>query len=149
MNFNALFNPSGQLGPSEFMTSGIVLIIAGFALNILPLLGLGFLGILGLVLLYCWIVVWIKRLRAAGQSPWMVIVVIIAWMVVGWIVSAFVITPIFAGNVAANMSTGADFASMMESAQRVQRAVALPTAIVNAAISLAFIYVGNKILPPK
>ena len=100
---NLLFSPSGRINPSDFMRGVTVLIVIGLILGLLPIFvpALTMLGIIGIVLLWCWIVLWVKRYHDAGKSGWMCLVPIIAFIIVGMIVS-FILKAMFTDpNVAA------------------------------------------------
>ena len=87
---NLLFSPSGRIGPGQFMSGAKLLIIIGLVLGILPVFvpALGILGIISLVLFWCWIVIWVKRYHDGGKSGWMCLIPIIVWVVIAAIVSA-------------------------------------------------------------
>jgi len=144
-----LLNPQGRIGPSDFQRGALILIAIGFVLAILPLVSfaLSFLGILGLVLIYPWAVIWIKRLHDAGQSGWMFIAVALAWFVVSLIVGG-IVSALFMGDVAADMAKvdPEDFGALMRASVEASRATILPSAILNAVVAYGFVYAGNMIL---
>lgn len=72
------------------MSGALVLVIIGLVLGLLPIFvpALGILGIVGLVLIWCWIVLWVKRYHDGGKSGWMCLIPIIVWLVIGGIVGA-------------------------------------------------------------
>lgn len=150
MDYQTVFlNPNGRLGPADFQKSALILIGISFVLSILPAISLAFsfLGIIGLLLIYPWVCLWSKRLHDAGQSGWMTLVVVLVWIVVGWITGS-IVGMMFAGDVAASMS-GADpqdFGSMMSAITQASRATIIPSAIVNAGVAVGFVYVANMIL---
>ena len=87
---NLLFSPSGRIGPNQFMSGVKLLVIIGLVLGLLPVFvpALAILGIIGLVLIWCWIVLWVKRYHDGGKSGWMCLIPIIVWLVVAGIVGA-------------------------------------------------------------
>lgn len=118
---NLLFSPSGRIGPNEFMKGVMPLVIIGFILSLLPALGpgLGALSIVGIVLYWCWIVLWIKRYHDAGKSGWMCLIPIIVFLVIGGIVSYFLTTMFTDPEVAAAAAEAAasgDVAAALQSA---------------------------------
>lgn len=86
---NLLFSPSGRIGPGQFMSGVQILIIVAVVLAILPALvpALVMLNILGLVMLWCWVVLWVKRYHDGGKSGWMCLIPIIIYIIIGGIVS--------------------------------------------------------------
>ena len=91
---NLLFSPSGRIGPAAYMKGIIILAIAGLIISFSALLGpvATVVGLLGFVVLYCFIALGIKRSHDAGKSGWMVLVHILIYIVVsfifGFIISA-------------------------------------------------------------
>jgi len=104
-----LFSPSGRIGSAEFMKGVLILVVIGFVLGALPAISpaLAMLGILGLVMIWCWIVLWIKRYHDAGKSGWMCLVPIIVYIIVSVILS-MVVQPMF---------IDPEFATIMEEAE--------------------------------
>lgn len=86
---NLLFSPSGRIGPGQFMSGVKILVIIAVAIAILPALvpALVMLNILGLVMLWCWVVLWVKRYHDGGKSGWMCLIPIIIYIIIGGIVS--------------------------------------------------------------
>jgi len=84
---NLLFSPSGRINSSDFMRGVMVLVAIGLVLGLLPILSpaLSILGIVGIVLIWCWIVLWIKRYHDSGKSGWMCLIPIIVYAIVGGI----------------------------------------------------------------
>jgi len=149
MDYPTLFlKPQGRIGPAEFQTGALILIAVGFVIGVLPVisLALGFLGIIGLLLIYPWVVLWIKRLHDAGQSGWMVLAVVLVYIFVSLIVNS-TISAIFVG-AAADMSDvdPTDFGALMRASAEASRASIVPGAIANAVVSFGFVYVANMIL---
>ena len=67
---NLLFSPSGRISPADFMRGATILIVVGLVLGLLPILmpALAMLSIIFLVMLWCWIVLWVKRYHDGGKS---------------------------------------------------------------------------------
>ncbi|HID35987.1 MAG TPA: DUF805 domain-containing protein, partial [Ghiorsea sp.] len=160
---NLLFSPSGRISPSEFMKGAIILIAIGAILQLLNLvsiklaMGLGF--TIGLVTIWCWVVLWVKRFHDASKSGWMSLVVILAWLVIAWIISLLVM-PFFAGDTAqqaAEMQVameaateagdfGAIWGTAMEAAGAQAKKTAIPSAIMGIVVSGAVAYIGNMLI---
>lgn len=151
---NLLFSPSGRVGPAEFMKGATLLIIIGFILSILPALStaLGMLGIIGIVLWWCWIVLWIKRYHDGGKSGWMclvpIIVFIIASIVIGLVVQPMFIDPEFAARTEEAAASG-DFGAIMESAMSgggVSKLGIFVVGAVNAVVAYVIAFVFNNMI---
>jgi len=156
---NLLFSPSGQISSSEFMRGAIILIAIAAVLAILPMLSytLGTtLGLLGIIMLWCWIVLWIKRFRDGGKSGWMCLIPIIIWFIISAIVGT-VISSMFIGDMAAEMSEmtesaassgdlGAMFKMIGQAGEATAKKTAIPQAVVGAVISYAIAFVGNNMI---
>ncbi|MCF6219682.1 MAG: DUF805 domain-containing protein [Robiginitomaculum sp.] len=156
---NLLFSPNGRIGSSEFMRGAIILIAIAAFLAILPMISykLGsILGILGLVMIWCWVVLWIKRFRDGGKSGWMSLVPILVFIVASMIVSS-VISSMFAGDMANEMADamenageagdlGAMFKMMGQMGEAAAKKTAIPSAIGGAIVSYAIAYVGNMLI---
>ena len=99
---NLLFSPSGRIGPGQFMSGVNLLVIISFVLALLPIFVpvLGVLGIISLVLIWCWIVIWVKRYHDGGKSGWMCLIPIIVWIVIG-IIAGMILPKMFADPAAA------------------------------------------------
>jgi len=117
---NLLFSPSGRIGPGQFMSGVTILIIISVVLGLLPIFvpALGMLGIIGLVLIWCWIVLWVKRYHDGGKSGWMCLIPIVVWfaisMVVGMILPGMFQDPAAAEAIAAATAEG-DLMAVMKS----------------------------------
>jgi len=99
---NLLFSPSGRIGPGQFMSAVTILVLVGAVLGLLPIFvpALAILGIVGFVMIWCWIVIWVKRYHDGGKSGWMSLIPIVVWIVIGVIVSQ-VLAKMFADPAAA------------------------------------------------
>ncbi len=155
---NLLFSPSGRISPSEFMRGAIILIAISFVLGILPLISFkigSMLSMLGIILLWCWIAIFIKRFHDGGKSGWMCLIPIVAFIILSMIVSS-IVTGMFAGDLNAQMQEAAeaaaesgDFASIisvtMESAGAIAKKTALPAAVAGAVVSYVIAFATNSI----
>ena len=118
---NLLFSPSGRIGPGQFMSGVLVLVIISAVLGLLPVFmpALGLLNVIGLVLIWCWIVLWVKRYHDAGKSGWMCLIPIVVWLVIGGIVGAL-LPGLFADPAALEAMEAAteagDFGAILQSA---------------------------------
>ena len=133
---NLLFSPSGRIGPSAYMKGIIILAVIGFVLQILPALSpaLAMLGLLGVVLFYCFIALGIKRSHDAGKSGWMVLThILLSWGVAA--VTGFVtqmITGVSLGDVfGASMSGDLETVEAIQ-AQTTSMGYLLPASVMSA-----------------
>jgi len=81
---NLLFSPSGRIGPGQFMSGVTILVVIGLILALIPVFvpALAALGIIALVTIWCWIVLWVKRYHDGGKSGWMCLIPIVVWIVI-------------------------------------------------------------------
>ncbi len=84
---NLLFSPSGRIGSSDFQKGALILIVLAIILSLPGVLGLPegistVIELLGIVLIWCWIALWIKRYHDAGKSGWMSLIPIILYIVI-------------------------------------------------------------------
>jgi len=151
---NLLFSPSGRINSAEFMKAAYILIAIAAILALLPLIStsLSFLGILGLVMIWCWVVLWVKRYHDGGKSGWMCLIPIVIWIVLSWILSA-VVLPMFAGDAvkaaqeAANAAAASgDIGAVFKAAMGSTKATALPSAILGAVASFAVAFLFNNMI---
>ena len=154
---NLLFSPTGRINPSEFMRGALILIIVGFVLNALPAISFTLgstLSLLGLVLIWCWIVLFVKRYHDGGKTGWMSIIPIVVFLVLSFIVSG-IVSNVFAGDLNAEitqltqeaLSSGDSsnfLAATLGMGSEIAKKTAIPTAIAGAVISygIAFIFNG-------
>jgi len=156
---NLLFSPSGRINPSDFMRGAMILIAIGFVLGILPLISFqlgSMLSLLGIITLWCWIVLFIKRYHDGGKSGWMCLIPIIAFIILTLIVSQLV-TSMFAGDLNAQMKEAAEaaaesgdisavFGASMEMGAAIAKKTALPSAIAGAVVSYVIAFVINNMI---
>jgi len=94
---NLLFSPSGRIGPGQFMSGYTVIIVIGLLINVLfafaPIVALLSFPVM-LALLWCTIVLWVKRYHDGGKSGWMCLIPIIVGGILAYVLN-LVLTPIF------------------------------------------------------
>ncbi len=158
---NLLFSPNGRIGPNEFWRGAIILIVLGALIQLAPLVSLTLgmvLGLLGLVLIWCWVVLWIKRFHDGGKSGWMSLIPIAVFILLSWIVS-MVVASMFMGDMAQDMAVmtenmenmaeddpSAALGGMMDMVSSMGKKTALPSAISGAIVSALIAYVGNMLI---
>jgi uncharacterized membrane protein YhaH (DUF805 family) len=64
---NLLFSGNGRIGRQEFWVGFLILLGVGVVLNFIPVIG----GLIGLVTIWCWVVLYAKRLHDMGKSGWL------------------------------------------------------------------------------
>jgi uncharacterized membrane protein YhaH (DUF805 family) len=81
MDFQKLFlSANGRIGRGEFWIGFVILLVANFIISALSH-AVPFIGILGLVLLYCSICVYSKRLHDMGHSGWLQVIPMLVFLV--------------------------------------------------------------------
>ena len=143
---NLLFSPNGRINPSEFTKAALILIALGFVLALPEALGMtGALttvaALISFLLLYPWIVIWIKRYHDAGKSGWTCLVPIIIY-----IIAAIILMMVLLGDEFMAMfqaaSEGASQAETEAMAEEMGQGKQIPlliaTTVLSAAIALGF-----------
>lgn len=147
---NLLFSPKGRINSTDFMRGVIVLIVISAILTLLPLAHpkLMMVGMLGLILYWCWIVLYIKRLHDAGKSGWLVLAILVVFIGVSYFVGNFVQST-FAPDVKQAMdaaSTSGDLTEVLALAGELTKKLALPSAISSSVVSYGVAFLVNKFL---
>ena len=143
---NTLLNPQGRIGPVTFRNAAMILIAIGAILSLLPLAlpALTALSFVSLVLIYPWVVIWVKRLHDAGKSGWLFLVVLVLYLIASFAASLFISAQFAPAQ--APVVDPADLSVMMANMAAQAQATALPSAIVSVVVSLAFVFAGNALL---
>ena len=150
---NLLFSPSGRIGPGQFMSGVTVLVVISLILSLLPVFvpALVLLNIIGLVFLWCWVVLWVKRYHDGGKPGWTCLIPIIVYLIVG-VIAGFVISGMFADPDAALRAAEAaeagDFGAMfqMMGSGGLTKTGAIINAVVTAVISYVIAMVFNNMI---
>ncbi len=149
---NLYLSPKGRIGPAAFQQAAIILIVISFVLNVLPLLLSGFtaiLGILGVVLIWPWICIWIKRLHDAGKSGWMLLLVILVMIILTTISTriVYMVTDFDQAAVQeAALKAGGGFMDIIKASGEATKPIVLPSAIAGAIVQLIIVFGANKLL---
>lgn len=156
MNAATFFVPKGRLNRSQFQMAALVLVAIGFVSALGGLvpgataaMAIGSLTtLIGLVTIYMWVVVWIKRLHNANVTGWMTILLALGYFLLSQIVTTVVsslVAPEMSDAVAnAMMNDG--FMAMMEVSAEYGPQLALPVGIAGAILSLAYALLFNAVL---
>ena len=77
MSWKDLFlSANGRVGQSAFWIGFLILFVAGFVVQIIPILG----QILAIAMIYPWICLFSKRLHDFGKSGWLVLLPFAVWI---------------------------------------------------------------------
>jgi len=153
MNAGLFFSPQGRITKGQFQTGAFVLIAISFVFAVLPAVigGTALMAVsaittlIGLVMIWCWIALWVKRLHQGGITGWMTILLALGWFFVNSIVGT-VVTAVLAPDLM-SMEPSGDFMEMMQQSMEASRAVAIPSAIAGAVVSILYVFVANAALP--
>lgn len=156
---NLLFSPSGRIGSADFIRGIIVLIVISAVLTVLPLIssGLDVLKILSIVMVWCWIVLYVKRFHDAGKTGWLTVAVAVASIILLYILSV-ITTKMFAADLSAQMqevviaaTESGSFKDMMAMSQefgtKIAKKTAIPTAIGTSILTYVVAMVVDKMFP--
>jgi uncharacterized membrane protein YhaH (DUF805 family) len=146
---SVLFAPNGRISPSQFQTGALVLLGIGFVMALLSLTGntamMGVQTLVGLVLIYPWVVLWRKRLHDSGKTGWFLLLIILVWFILSMIVGQ-VVTMMFAGDMMQAMEDVTGFSQMMQAQAQLAQELALPNAISSLVVGLIVVFGANAIL---
>ena len=157
---NLLFSPSGRLAPGPFMTGAIVLSVLLFVVKVLPLVSVsvaGIAGIIGLVLIYCWFALFIKRYHDAGKTGWLALIPLAIIVPLGLFVEGWVQGLVAPETVAATEALAAEamesggFGGLFEAGEEIQalgaelaRETALAVAITRGLMAFSVAWLFNR-----
>jgi len=142
---NLLLDPNGRISPADFMKCAILLIIITAVIGLVPIISTtlgGILSLISIVLLYPWVVIFMKRMRDGGKSGWMCLVAILVYFVASMIVGIIVVA-LVGGGMAGMMDAAGDPASMKDLTMK----ITIPSVIAGAAVSYLIAFLINKFVP--
>ena len=151
---NLLFSPSGRIDSSEFYKGGFILIALGVLLGltslISPQIGKIF-SFISILLIYPWVVIWVKRLHNGGKSGWMVLVYLLIYVVL-MLIAMLIVMGLFGGGEYFKMimdSANGDIsqAEMETRAAAYGKSIMIPSNIASIAVSLLTMFIGDKATP--
>jgi len=149
-----LFSPNGRIDQPTYWQAVLILFGISAALSVVSAFVSPMLGIIGIIFIWPWIAVHVKRFHDAGKTGWLVLAMIVLAVVVSWIAN-MVLTPLFGIDVAAmqremeeNMEDflssndpGAAMAYVMQESKRMSQVQLLPnilsTGIVTGVVGFA------------
>ena len=147
---NLLFSPSGRINPSEFTKAALILIALGLIFGLPGAMGMKgavatIAGILGFVLLYPWVVIWIKRYHDAGKSGWTCLIPIVIY-----IIATMILTSVLLGDefmeIFKAASEGASAAETDAMAEGMAKGSGLKLTIASTILSVAVALGFNSII---
>lgn len=138
------------------MKGAITLIIISALFGLLPLVSFGIAAALSIpfliLMVYCWVVLYIKRFHDGGKSGWLSILPILAYLVVGYFVGDMV-SNMFSGvspeETQAAMEAAAesgDLKAVMAAGADAAKKTAIPSAISGALVSFAIAFLTNMFI---
>ena len=146
---SVLFAPNGRINPGQFQTGALVLLGIGFVLALLPLTGnaamMGVQTLIGLIMIYPWVVLWRKRLHDNGKTGWFLLLILLVWFILSAI-GGQIVTLMFAGDMMQAMQEVGGFAEMMQAQAQIAQELALPSAISSLIVGLIVVFGANALL---
>ncbi len=146
---NLLFFPDGRTNPDDFMRGVIFLVVVSSVLSVPEVLNMTAImpitGLLSLLLIYPWVVLWVKRYHDSGKSGWMSVVPILVYL----IAFTILILVMFADELRIMVQAieeGASQNERIELAENLGQENTLPLLVASAALSLGVAYVFNKFI---
>ncbi len=140
---NVLFNPNGRIPSGPFWTGILILIAVNAAISAASAYVNPMIGIIGIVLLYPFICVYVKRFHDAGKSGWLVLLVILAYIILGFI-GGMVLSFTLGGDLTAQVMEAAqsgDQAQIQALQMQMTQTLLIPSIILNAVIALGVAFV--------
>jgi len=137
---DVFLKPSGRIGPATFRNAALILIAIGAVFSLLPWLrpDMAMLSFVSMILIYPWIVIWVKRFHDAGKPGSRFLAVLVPWLITG-VAANRLIVPRFVPN-----PPPVDPHFVMASMAAQLAANALPATIIGSIISIAFALVVNE-----
>lgn len=156
MDAALFFNPQGRISKARFQMGALVLIGLAFVLSLVPLLLSGpallpviaVLSLIEIVMIYCWVALWVKRLHQAGQTGWLTVLIGFGWVLISSVVEMLVTLSVNPDL----LTMSAESANMMEAIRQsldAAREIALPLAVASAVTGLIVVFALNALLPSQ
>jgi len=143
-----LFSPNGRIPQPVYWRGVIILFAISTAITVLSAYVSPFVGFLGLIFVWSWIALHVKRFHDAGKTGWMTLAMIVLAFIVSF-VSGMILPGLFGVDAAAmqaemqeNMEhymsssdPGAAMAYVMEESKRIAQAQLLPSILSSAIVT--------------
>ena len=151
---NLFLSPYGRIDSTAFYRGGYILILISVALSLINLLSPQFgkiLGIINYVLIFPWVVIWIKRLHNGGKSGWMFLVYLLLYFAVA-VVGFGIAVSMFGGDEFMQMLTDQVEGRITQAEMQAQleiwaRENMAPMLIASIGSSVLTIFIGDKTIP--
>ncbi|PHR93544.1 MAG: hypothetical protein COA69_02580 [Robiginitomaculum sp.] len=147
-------SPNGRIGSVAFIRAGYILILAATALNLLKMFAPALapaLALFSMLLVYPWVVIWIKRLHNGSKRGGGVFLYILVYFIVLLISISIVLFNFGDGDfseiVNAFISEEISQTEYMRQIEVLAQELALPILIAGILSSIATLFVGDKTIP--
>lgn len=140
-------SPNGRIEQATYWRAVITLFVIGAVLSAISAYVSPFLGMIGIVLIWPWIAVHVKRFHDAGKTGWMTLAMVVLAIVVS-LVAGVILRPLFGVDVAAMQETmmrdmedmassdpGSAMAYAMEQSKKMSQAQLLPGILSSASVT--------------
>lgn len=136
-----LFSPNGRIGPGNFWRGYIIILAISLVLQVISVLMgpspiTSLLGILSLVLYWCTIAVFAKRLHDTGATGWWVAAIAAGWTLV-MLVGVAIILALFGGEVWSTAMQDESYAQSPQFMLDLQDAIFVPGTALGLVINIA------------
>lgn len=136
-----LFSPAGRIGPGNFWRGYIIILAVSLVIQVINVLmgpsALSMpLGLVSLVLYWCTIAVFVKRLHDTGATGWWVVAIAGGWTLV-MLVGVAIILGIFAGDVMSTAMQDESYAQSPQFMRDMQDAIFVPGTALGLVINIA------------
>ena len=145
---NLYLSPNGRIDQSTYWRGVITLFVISAVVSVLSAFVSPFLGLLGLVVVWPWIVLHVKRFHDADQTGWITIGMVVLAIILSTVLS-FILPALFGVDAAAlqaemmrdmedissSNDPGAVLAASMEASKKVAQAQLLPSILSTAIVT--------------
>lgn len=87
-------SPNGRIDQPTYWRAVLILFAVSAALSVVSAFVSPFLGFIGIVLIWPWIAVHVKRFHDSGKTGWMTLAIVVLAIIVSWVAS-LILLPIF------------------------------------------------------
>ena len=147
---NLYLSPNGRISQSTYWRGVITLFVVSAVLSVVSAFVSPFLGMLGLVVIWPWIVLHVKRLHDGGMTGWITIAVIVAAIVISFILG-MVLQPLLGVNQAAiqeeinAVAASGDVGAIMDVTKDLSKKQ-LPASLLQSALMTGIIGFGMSLI---
>jgi uncharacterized membrane protein YhaH (DUF805 family) len=136
-----LFSPNGRIGPGNFWRGYIIILAVSLVIQVINVL-MGPsplavpLGLASLVLYWCTIAIFAKRLHDTGATGWWIVAIAAGWTLI-MLVGVAIILGIFAGDVMSTAMQDETYAQSPQFMLELQDAIFVPGTALGLVINIA------------